>query len=368
MMEILKYLNGLDNIDPLEDLSILKEYIGVKHSWDERFPELYVINYCQIDSPKFNPIVIESRSLVLSFVDGKWSLVSRAFDRFLNHGEIECSFNVAQLTAYEKLDGSLVSVFFYPAYGWLYRTKSMIMPLGVINDTHVKWSDVIEEAVGNGTSTYDTDYTYILEVTSPENRVVTRYTDRSATLLAVRKFDGSYVPFDELDAIIKCNNWNSPEKLQFSSMDACTDHVNNLTGLREGYVLYNRLGEPVCKVKSKAYLAAHSLRGESSLNLRRVVELLDLNELDEYLSIFPEDTEYLAPMVRAYMRVLHEAEVYWALYGYIQDNKLFSEKVKDSPSSYLLFSRKNSGRDFLTSFKGMLRKGRLTLIRSFLDE
>lgn len=106
-MKVLDYLNkyGLEK---------LVEEFSIKVSIDERFPDLRVLNYNQIDSPKNHPIVRECRSLVVKEESdsGTYSVVSRAFNRFFNQGENDVTFKLEDLTIYEKVDGSLISVFY----------------------------------------------------------------------------------------------------------------------------------------------------------------------------------------------------------------------------------------------------------------
>ena len=163
------------------------------------YPELYVLNYNQIDSPKNHPITNECRSLVLGSKDNGLTFfaVSRAFDRFYNMFENDYAPDVSELACYEKIDGSLISVFHYNGE-WLYRTKSMIMPTLPINWGERTWKDVIEEALGweNMKNILEEDFiegwTHILEVVSFENRVVVKYKETKAYWLAARTIDDRY--------------------------------------------------------------------------------------------------------------------------------------------------------------------------------
>ncbi|MBM68173.1 MAG: hypothetical protein CME43_01905 [Haliea sp.] len=190
-METIKYLNefGLDK---------LQQELGIKVSQNENYPDLYVLNYDQIKSPKYHPIVIECRSLVVRLEGDEYFVESRSFDRFFNYGEIEGQpDDVENMVAYQKIDGSLVSVWKNEKYGWLYRTRSMIMPSVevCINGYKLSWKELIESVIN-----FDKleeipiiDHTYIFEVVSPENRVVTPYSQREAFLLSIRSnIDGNY--------------------------------------------------------------------------------------------------------------------------------------------------------------------------------
>ena len=327
-MEIIKYLNASTE-QSMEDVLVkLEEDLGIKSSSNPDYPELVVLNYSQINSPKTHPIVMECRSLVLEFKElGNWLVVSRSFDRFLNYGETETGYNVTELTGYDKIDGSLIGLFYHDKYGWLYRTKSMIMPECRINDLYVTWDDVIEDALRNDVLDYindkpgsthtwlDMSCTYILELTSVYNRIVTKYESTSMYLLAVRNNDsGKYCAAYYCDAAAHYWGWNRPSAYTFSTMSECADSAAALPDLQEGYVMYDSHGEPACKMKNPAYVAAHHLRGEDGITPKRVINLIEDNELDEYLSTFPEDAALMAPYIRAYNDIISEANSLWMLY------------------------------------------------------
>lgn len=379
-MEIIKYLNACTHAHPYEALAQLKEELGIKHSHTELFPELFVLNYDQIDSPKFHTITGECRSLVLEYVDvGNWKVISRSFDRFFNYGETDCGYNAPQLIANEKMDGSLIGIFYHDKYGWLYRTRSMIMPTSSIMGFELTWDDLIEEALGsiwNGMSESfkhdvmfaNTSATYICEVTAPENRIVTRYANREMTLLAARDVNGAYWNPEFLDDLACMYGWRRPRRWTFKTMEECAQGAQDLRELQEGYVMYDRTGSPVCKVKNPAYVAAHHLRGEGVLSPKRVINLLDIGEMAEYLSIFPEDAGAMEPYVRAYFQVFAEAEVMWSLYSTVEAGKPFAMKVNKSPVQGLLFRKKSADVDFKTSFSSMTDRNKVGLVEKFLSK
>ena len=332
-MNVLKYLET----KTLQDLS---DELSIKVSQNELYPELYVLNYDQIDSPKTHPIVLECRSLVLGSVDqGKtFFVVSRAFDRFFNHSENGYSPNIGSLVCYEKLDGSLVSVFNYKGE-WLYRTKSMIMPTTTINGYDRTWKDLIESSL-NWTAGFkaDKDFTYILEVVSRENRVVVRYEDDAAYLLAIRNNQ-----FGFYNNIVT-HKFHSPRIYKFKSTEDCMNSVKDLPNLEEGYVAYNSEGIPVCKIKSPSYLVAHRIKGEG-LTPKRIRELVVINEQDEYLAVFPEDEKYFTEYVNAWETVKEGCNTAMVLTKDIADQKEFALAVKHLPFCGVLFTARKSGVD-----------------------
>lgn len=339
----------------------LKERYGIKSTVYDEYG-LVVLNYDQIDSAKhkFEKVVCECRSLVLalpyedyqvpSFVAegtedhyrSQFQVVSRAFDRFFNEGEKKIPCKVDKLSFHEKLDGSLVTLFSHDGY-WFYRTKSMIMPENSINGFDKTWRELIEEALGwehLPLRSLSEGVSYIFEVVSPENRVVTRYNKPEAFLLAMRSSEGIYAVDWVVKETAEKYNWSLPKTFSFNSWEDCKVAAKELRNLEEGYVGYLK-GVPTVKVKNPAYVAAHHMRGEGLLTPKRVVDLILMNEVDEYLSVFPEDKGKIEPYQHANFNLFHS--VLWVYHnaqeaGITKDAKAFALKVKDLPYSGLLFT------------------------------
>lgn len=189
-MQTLKFLNERSFPELIVEFSI-----NVNEWEDKDGQVLYVLNYDQIESPKNHPITNECRSLVVTYQDGEWIVVSRSFDRFFNYGETHEEHDIVKMIAYEKVDGSIVSLFYWKG-DWLYRTRSMIMPISSVNGWETTWKELIEDCLNypKCCAGLDQEYTYILEVVGRENRVVTVYEKHEAYLLSVRNNKtGNYV-------------------------------------------------------------------------------------------------------------------------------------------------------------------------------
>lgn len=359
-MKTLEYVNeyGLDK---------LQEDYGIKVAQNEAYPDLYCLNYDQISSPKLEPIVQECRSLVLrKHADGGYSVDSRSFDRFFNYGEIEgVDHDITKLVAHEKVDGSLVGVWYSEGYGWLYRTRSMVMPENMpINGHNVSWGELIESTIEYPSLVLEKNCTYIFEVVSTWNRVVTRYNDKAAYLLAIRENStGEYLNMDVLP-----RHWKRPKQYKFDSIEHCMESAKHLPNLEEGYVLYTHEGKPVVKVKNPAYVAAHHLRGEGTPTPKRIMDLVIANETDEYLAIFPEDLSIFQPYMTAFYKGLDKVtEVYEDVKG-IADQKEFAMAIKHLPYSPLLFTMRNRGDAAYQAFNRLLTQGKYKFIETFLED
>lgn len=329
MLETINFLNH----NTVEDLT---SQFGINVS--EHESGLIVLNYDQIVSPKTHPITKECRSLVVSNEMGEWHVVSRSFDRFFNYGELgNEDVDVQNMTAYEKLDGSLLSLFYFNGE-WMYRTRSMINPKTKVNGFTKTWNEFIEPNLFNDKfdeSLLDKSLTYVFEIVGFFNRVVTRYDQENVFLLAIRNnVTGCYVEVD--DTLCDSQGWLRPKKYTFGTISDCIIASKSLPNLEEGYVLYNNTGVPVLKVKNPAYVAAHRIRG-NGLTTNRIVELILINEHPEYLSIFPEDKEHFQKYIDMLELFTFEMnENYNAVSG-IECQKEFAISVKDKPYSHVLF-------------------------------
>lgn len=381
-MRVINYLNNLCNKghNVLSALELLKKEFGVKYSHNEHYPDLYCLNYDQINSPKLHPITKECRSLVLGVYGntnkhGDYSeefyIVSRSFDRFFNYGENGCDndLDINRLIAYEKVDGSLISVFNHDGK-WLYRTRKMIMPEEdmTINETKTTWKELIESVI----SSYhglDENSTYIFELVSPENRVVTRYDKRDAYLLAARNNEtGEYYRRVFLIAIAYESGWSLPQMYEFDTIHHCLESAKALRNLEEGYVMYSLCNAPVMKIKNPAYVAAHRLKGECSLTGKRIMDLIFMNEVDEYLSIFPEDSNLIKPYQNAYNKLIEQFNISWSMCMNIKNQKEFALQVKDLPYNGLLFTKKhNKELTFSELFDKLTTNAKYRLVGNFYE-
>lgn len=337
-MQTIKYLKELGINSLSESLGIIvKEY-----------DDLYVLNYSQIESPKQHPVVMECRGLI---IDKQFNVVSRAFDRFFNFGEcpeFQDHLNFNRAVCYEKVDGSLIKIYFYDGM-WHASTRGTAYaeastPFGItFKELVLKSLDVGTEGEFQDLcqTNLDEEWTYIFEVTSVENRIVTRYEGYTLHFLAARhNLTGEYGDeYEKYQALLL--GAREIKKYYFDSVEHCIDTAHSLPNLEEGWVIWQD-NQPVCKVKSPAYLAVHAIRGEG-LTPKRIMQLVLINEQDEYLTYFPEDREWFTPYENALENLLDKIKNVWEEYKHIEDKKEFALNVKDFYFSNVLFQAKGKG-------------------------
>ena len=117
MLKVVEYLKA-------NDLQALKDnYSIIVREYDDRV----VLNYDQIDSPKFDPIVQECRGLILSLPN--YEIINVSFSRFYNYNEDSNhdKFDISKAIAFEKVDGSLISV-----YNWKGQWIQLLVELHLL--------------------------------------------------------------------------------------------------------------------------------------------------------------------------------------------------------------------------------------------
>ena len=183
---LMKYIkeNGMSELVYLGDC--LKEELGIKYKlYEVEGKELIVLNYCQIDSPKTHPIVIECRGTILEKTEDGIQVVCKPFDRFFNYGEalnVTEDFQLSRAEVLEKVDGSLIKVYYWNG-SWRIATRGTAFAESE-NYTGKVFLDMVLETLGFSSLEELSDrldghlfhgYTYLFEFISPENRIVTPY-------------------------------------------------------------------------------------------------------------------------------------------------------------------------------------------------
>ena len=320
------------------------------------YSDYFVLNYSQFDSQKTHPIVIEARSLIL-YKD--LTVASRSFDRFFNYGEaleINDKFDWNNSVVYEKVDGSLIKIW-YDKYldMWQIATRSSAQaevphPMGgTFRDWVLKAFRTTEEEFQKAMVGFDIKNTFIMEYIGPENRIVTRYEESQMVLLAIRKIDGLYYNLQALEEAVKILTSHKLNVRLVKMYPAATladiaKMANELPALDEGYVAWDYVKDLRIKLKNPSYVAIHHLRENGQLSLKRICELVLSDGHGEYLYYFPEDSDFILPYVDKLQGILVEMNAAYEANKDIESQKDFALQVKDYPYSSVLFSARKTGK------------------------
>lgn len=349
-MKVIDYINT-------HGIEALTDNLGIKVRRDD---ELITLNYCQIESPKTDPVVMECRGLTLNHDGSK--IISRGMDRFFNLGEalnVAPSIDWENAVIYEKVDGSFIKIYWNPYTNrWEVATRGTAFATTDCMGHGITFRELVFKALGVKSeqefqeaikkACFYPEYTYMFELTCIENRVVKHYTGYNLYFLAVRDNQtGEYVDekswptMQDPKELIEQKYIHGlpikfPKEFSFKSSDECQRTCSELKDLDEGYVVYQGR-VPVCKIKSPAYVAIHHIRGEG-LNPKRMKELVISGEVDEYLTYFPEDETILFPYIEAFRLLdIHMDCVYDAIKD-VEDQKEFAFKAQAFPFKAAMFT------------------------------
>lgn len=305
----------------------------------KEYPEhnIVLLNYDQIESPKFDPVVKECRGLILYKTSSGYIPCCRSFDRFynLNEDPNHEKFSITDAIAYEKVDGSLLRFWHHPSIGWCIATRGMAFAEGLVQNKTMTFFDLAIIALGgyekfhDFTNKLDKEVTYICELVSPETRVVKPYKGRYIYSLAARHtVSGEYIDWNPEELL-------HPKKYKFNKMSDCILAAKDLNDLDEGYVL--DLNGWRIKVKSPSYLAIAHLRGKGVPGEPRIVTMVCTGADSDYLGYFPEDEYIFIPWQNRLSKLIKFIN---DTYEECKDmsQKDFAIKIKDLPMAFILFN------------------------------
>lgn len=322
--ELIKYLHdyGIERLE--KDL-----YIKVKrHS---KIDNLVLFKYSQIDSPMGNKVVQQCRGIILDEANN-WNVVSYPYNKFFNREEGHAAdIDWESARVYEKLDGSLMTLYYYPhvlsqRQGWNVATSGMPDADGLAHNAGVTFADLfwkVWDELGYKLPR-DTNVCYMFELMTPFNRIVVRHKENRIALHGARRLSD----FKELNPIVEGHHhdWEVAKTFPMDSWDSISNALEELDPTEgEGFVVvdanYNRV-----KVKSAAYVLWS--RAKDTLSTRDILEKIRANENDEFLPKFlheyPEYFGIYNEIKSKYEKLLGEIEGYYDAISHIDERKDFA--------------------------------------------
>lgn len=274
---------------------------AIKANRHKEFPNLVLLKYDQIDSPMGDKVVQECRGLILDEADD-WAIISRPYDKFFNYGEGHApSIDWTTAKVYEKLDGSLMTLYWYRG-GWRVASSGSPDASGPVNrDTSITFAILFWEVWNEMGYSLPPDwcrtFCFMFELMTPDNRIVVQHKDRRIVFHGVRKSEEEFpeVFLEKADSLKKHDyyhndiNWQCVKSYPLQNWEQIIEASTNLNPMQnEGFVVVDSQFNRV-KVKSPQYVAlAHMKDGFSD---RRMIELVRTNESSEFLNYFPEFKE-----------------------------------------------------------------------------
>jgi hypothetical protein len=300
-----------------EELLTQKPYcLKIKHDG-----KLVLFKYDQTESNFAERIVYESRGIILE--EGTWKVVRLAFYKFFNYGERYAAvIDWSTSWATEKIDGSLISVFWYDG-SWRIATSGCINAFdatlnvydleGNLHKSALSFGEIFEKVIPLSVfDEYDfnKNYCYTFELVSPESQVIIKYDEPELFILSVRdmetleelSYPEEYIPRALRTKISKPTKWYHTNA-DFCCLAQFKELVANMGDNHEGIVVcdgnFNRV-----KMKTTEYLTRHYYKC-NGINLDRLANIAIQNEDSEFLSYFPEYDKSLLK-IHAYIDLLKD--------------------------------------------------------------
>lgn len=284
------------------------DFIKTHSNWEElltsspynltikRDGKLILFKYNQIDSDFNEEICCEARGLILE--EGTWKVVRFAFKKFFNLGEsFAAKIDWDSAVGNEKLDGSIISVFFYDGK-WRIATNSTInafqAELGGIGP-YKTFGELFESVLPLSTFTnYNKHRCWTFELVSPYNKVVIDYPEAKVYLLSVRDMDSlEELGLNAVEMLADANGLTVPQRYNLNNEEEYRQLVASMPEGHEGIVVRDKNGERV-KIKTLLYFQLHRTANNGKLTLERIIDLIKTNDTDEFLAYFREYEQIFA--------------------------------------------------------------------------
>lgn len=378
-LHVQRYLRSMER-NGMNPLLQLHENFGIKVNRHSTYPNLVSLKYCQITSPKANPIVRDCRGIVLDSKND-WKAVAMGYRRFFNYGEEEADpVDFGSSRFFTKADGSLILLYGYLGKWQVATSGTPDADTPTSFDPSITYEQLFWEIFeSNGYKLPEGVpgmYTYMFELCSPRNPVVVAYPEDKLILHGVRNmitlreesFHDAY-----MHGML---GWDTIQEHNFDSWEDVVSTASSLKGEEgEGFIAvdvnYNRV-----KIKGEDYVKIHHLK--SSLSIRRILDVIKENETDELLAILPGLEPLITSLIKKYENLIQGIMRLHAS-GISQSDKEFAIANEGHPlrgCAFMLRKNNLTAREALNrlsnrAFEGLMqvKRSEMTpMARAMLDE
>lgn len=305
MILIYYYLRMISDImnDNYKPLSL---FIQDKHIQDKQLlaniavkvkDDMYLYNYnSKFSVPRDHPILVKCRGLILN---KNGEVLNYPFDRFFNDFEKEASsiyWDGVKLI--EKLDGSLICVFYYQDK-WHITTRGSFYPNP---SSDIDYSELFKQQFNNF-NRLNKGLCYMFELITKQNRIITWYDYETVYLIGARNLsDLTELNQDELNIEANSIKVKRPKIYDVEFSGESEAYFATLKDDEEGFVVVDKKFNRV-KLKQDTYIKLAKIKQLKPQNLFNVilgVETIDI----EYLIKCPEVMEEMDKMLVVWLSKL----------------------------------------------------------------
>lgn len=332
------------------------------------FPELVCLSYDQLKTPK-NDVTNDCRGIVIN--QNTFKVICWPFTRFGDYDpKKNQQFNYDDFRCYEKIDGSLMNVYYYEGQ-WRVSSKSLADATGRIKSVDMTYAEYFWKVWNQLKYDLpdDRDCTYMFEFKFPsDTQFIVRSTKPTISLLGIRN-NKTGIEYDIEQLNVK---WKRPYSYK-CTFDVLLQKANEIDPIySEGFVVcdgnFNRM-----KVKSPIYdllALTRQYRGDfvadriaKAENWKRLCQIakLNVNETETFLEYYPHLKDDYLKIKKAKKKLTNDL---FKLSNEIKslDMKTIGLKYKNHPMKDLMFGLKKCD-DVETFISNMQNRTFIDLIK-----
>lgn len=327
--DLLEYLEKYHTESSSEQIALdFIDKFGVKLITHPNYPRLFQFKYNQLLAKWSFPLTYFCRGIVMERNEKKWKVAGFPFMKFFNLGEPKCTLYpevyAAEPGRYARLskeDGTCIHMY-HNEGEWHVSTLGTVVT-GNVNGAdgsfETLWWGVVEKNYHKTPEQFKANlvpgYSYMFELCTPYNRIVSKYNTDKIFLLGVRVLKDSYhlLTQGEVDDIAMklevdrptftmCNDLLTTAALiEFAEAESLIARPGE-PEYKEGFVIYDG-SVPVAKIKNKKYLALFATIGGHNIFYvaKTLVELYFTGGIDDVYPALSDELkngcEYLKSVV-----------------------------------------------------------------------
>tara|TARA_R110000744_G_scaffold32503_3_gene76075 strand:+ start:6243 stop:7304 length:1062 start_codon:yes stop_codon:yes gene_type:complete len=315
------------------NIELIREYEANKLVMCQSHPSLPLLiwNYtqtCQFEQA-WDDVTLVCRGLI---TDTDGNIICRGFDKFFNHDEPKGKFASSwkqPFTAYEKLDGSYINIFYYEGQVLVssrgsFTSDQALWAMEFVNSNLLEFTHFFDK--------YGGDVTLMCELIHPNNRIVVNYDTTFELVLTGWRLSGQDVDISDIVIGIRKAKTYELDIKKFKDLQKLEELYD---GNSEGFVIRFDNGNRV-KFKFEDYKRLHHVI--TGISTKTIWEgLSTVGNIDDLIEICPDEMHNWVNEVRD------------GLYSsYVSIESLAKSELED----ILIINPKISKKDLALTIKG----------------